>query len=268
MGVSWRFCCSSWARFIRTPTRTALMGKTVGQSIDGTRLWKGTQLGMLIRSKKTSFILIGPRGWHQNGWKKQNLVLMWKKLMKNVDIEEPTSLLDHVYLACTQRERKPNEKFIELYNKMFESRISSGATEKIPGWERPRKNCSVVLRHGRTCPKKWVQRWTRNHLVLHQHPDMSLENALLVETLSNHQENLLDILIEQVDSVLRLFSIPDLRHEVVLFHLRLGICHVHLFGQNHFFSNESFSMNFRCVPSLSSSSRSTTSMSPFQIPAA
>ena len=69
--------------------------------------------------------------------KKPNLVLMWKKLMKNVDIEEPTSFLDHVYLGCTQRERKPNEKFIELHNKMFEFRISSGATEKIPGWERP-----------------------------------------------------------------------------------------------------------------------------------
>ena len=28
--------------------------------------------------------------------KKQNLAPLWKKLMKNVDIEEPTSFLDHV----------------------------------------------------------------------------------------------------------------------------------------------------------------------------
>ena len=33
--------------------------------------------------------------------KKQNLARMWKKLMKNVDIEEPTSFLDRVYLGCT-----------------------------------------------------------------------------------------------------------------------------------------------------------------------
>ena len=33
--------------------------------------------------------------------KKQNLARMWRKLMKNVDIEERTSLLDHVYLGCT-----------------------------------------------------------------------------------------------------------------------------------------------------------------------
>ena len=31
--------------------------------------------------------------------KKQNLAPMWKKWMKNVDIDEPTSFLDHVYLG-------------------------------------------------------------------------------------------------------------------------------------------------------------------------
>ena len=31
--------------------------------------------------------------------KKQNMAPMWKKLMKNVDLDEPTSHLDHVYLA-------------------------------------------------------------------------------------------------------------------------------------------------------------------------
>ncbi len=70
--------------------------------------------------------------------KKQNLALMWKKLMNDVDIEEPTSFLDHVYLRCTQRECKPNEKIIGQYNKMFESSISAGATEKLPGWDKPR----------------------------------------------------------------------------------------------------------------------------------
>ena len=41
--------------------------------------------------------------------KKQNMAPMWKKLMKTVDLDEPTSFLDHVYLGCTQRECKPNE---------------------------------------------------------------------------------------------------------------------------------------------------------------
>ena len=62
---------------------------------------------------------------------------MWKKLMKKVDLDEPTSFLDHVYLGCTQRECKPNEIIIEQFTKMFESRISAGGTEKLPGWEKP-----------------------------------------------------------------------------------------------------------------------------------
>ena len=53
--------------------------------------------------------------------------------MKNVDLGEPTSFLDHVYLGCTQRECKPNGITIEEYTKMFESRISEGATEKLSG---------------------------------------------------------------------------------------------------------------------------------------
>ena len=35
---------------------------------------------------------------------KQNLDPMWKILMKDVDLGEPTSLFDHVHLECTQRE--------------------------------------------------------------------------------------------------------------------------------------------------------------------
>ena len=41
--------------------------------------------------------------------KKQYMAPMWKKMMKNVDFDRPTSLLDHVYWGCTQRECKPNE---------------------------------------------------------------------------------------------------------------------------------------------------------------
>ena len=32
---------------------------------------------------------------------------MWKKLMQQVDLDEPNSFLDHEYLGCTQRECKP-----------------------------------------------------------------------------------------------------------------------------------------------------------------
>ena len=59
--------------------------------------------------------------------------------------------------GCTQRACKPNEIIVEEYTKMYESRVSAGATEKLPGWEKPsRKNSRVVPRHGRSCSK---MRW-------------------------------------------------------------------------------------------------------------
>ena len=67
----------------------------------------------------------------------QNMAPMWKKLMKNVDLDEPTSFLYHVYFGCTQRESKPNEDIVNQYREMFESRIFAGSTQKSPGWEKP-----------------------------------------------------------------------------------------------------------------------------------
>ena len=74
--------------------------------------------------------------------KKQNMVLMWKKLMKNVDFDEPTSFLDHLYQGCTHRECKPNEIIIDEYRKMFESIISTGALGKLPGWKKTSRKAS------------------------------------------------------------------------------------------------------------------------------
>ena len=54
---------------------------------------------------------------------KQNVAPTWKKLMKNVELDEPTSFLDHEDLGCTQREWK-NATNVEQFSKMFESRVS------------------------------------------------------------------------------------------------------------------------------------------------
>ena len=57
--------------------------------------------------------------------KKQNLDPMWKLLNKEVDLGEPTSFLDHVYLGCTQRQCQISKDIVDNYRTMFESRISS-----------------------------------------------------------------------------------------------------------------------------------------------
>ena len=59
--------------------------------------------------------------------KKQNLALMWQKLMKDVDIEEPTSFLLN-WNANQTRKLLDNTRCVN-------SRISAGATEKLPRWD-------------------------------------------------------------------------------------------------------------------------------------
>ena len=64
--------------------------------------------------------------------KKQNIDPMWKVLNKEIDLGEPTSFLDHVYLGCTQRQCQISKDVVDNYRAMFESRISAGGTEKLP----------------------------------------------------------------------------------------------------------------------------------------
>ena len=64
--------------------------------------------------------------------KKQNIKPMWKVLNKEVDLGEPTSFRDHVYLGCIQRQCEISKDIVDNHRTMFESRISAGGAEKLP----------------------------------------------------------------------------------------------------------------------------------------
>ena len=49
--------------------------------------------------------------------KKQNSSPTWKILVKDVDMGEPTSFLDHVHLGCTQRECQRSKDIVDNYKK-------------------------------------------------------------------------------------------------------------------------------------------------------
>ena len=64
--------------------------------------------------------------------KKQNIDPMWKLLNKEVDLGEPTTFLDHVYLGCNQRQCQISKDIVDNYRTMFDSRIFAGGLEKLP----------------------------------------------------------------------------------------------------------------------------------------
>ena len=94
-------------------------------------------------------------------------------------------------------------------------------------------------------------------------PEMSLENAVMVETLLILLGNLDDVLLELEDPVSRgIFSVPDLLQKILLFHLRPGICiFLSLLSVISSFVLGLFSMDSDASISFSSS-RSTTSIGP------
>ena len=79
--------------------------------------------------------------------------------MKLVDLGEPTSFLDRKKVGCTQRECKPNEDIVNQHREMFESRISDGLTEKLPGSEKPHAETVAWSNGMEGHAKKCVERY-------------------------------------------------------------------------------------------------------------
>ena len=79
--------------------------------------------------------------------------------MKDVDLGEPTSFLDHVYLGCTQRECQISKDTVDNYRNMFESRISAGVKENLPVSEKSDANISSWSYDMEGHAKKCVERY-------------------------------------------------------------------------------------------------------------
>ena len=62
--------------------------------------------------------------------KKHNVDPMWK-ILKEVDLGEPTSFLDHVYLGCTKKMRNKQRYCGQLQNHVRIANFRRGV-EKLP----------------------------------------------------------------------------------------------------------------------------------------
>ena len=79
--------------------------------------------------------------------------------MKDVDLGEPASFLDHVYLGCTQRECQTSKDIVDNYRNMYVSKISAGAAEKLPSTGKLDANISSWSYDMEGHAKKCVERY-------------------------------------------------------------------------------------------------------------
>ena len=106
------------------------MGEAIRESSVGTRLGTSSKLGMFFVNREKGLFLSVYVDDIKLAGKKQNIEPTWTMFMKDVDLGEPTSFLDHVHLGCTQRDCQLSKDIVDKYRRIFESRISAGAEEK------------------------------------------------------------------------------------------------------------------------------------------
>ena len=107
------------------------MGKVIRKSSIGTRLGKSSELGMCVCQTSKRTIPISVCGRYKTCWQETKHQSDLEMLMKGVDVGEPTSFLDHVYVGCTQRECQISKDIVDNYKSLFESRMSAGAEENF-----------------------------------------------------------------------------------------------------------------------------------------
>ena len=157
-------------------------------SLDGKKVQNWECL--FVHGRRTLFLSVSVDDIKMAG-KKQNLAPMWKKLMKNVDIEKPTSFLDHVYLGCAQRECKTKRenywaKQQDVWIPYFcwsNREITSMGPHDMEGHAR-----KCVERYCELANKKTEQQNEVSHLCLdgHQIKEEELENKGELSEVCSH----------------------------------------------------------------------------------
>ena len=91
---------------------------------------------------------------------------------EDVDLGEPTTFFDQVYLGCTQRECQTSKDIVDKYRNMFESRILAGALEKLPVSEKSDANVSSwscdMEGHAKKCVGKYCELANKTTQPLHK----------------------------------------------------------------------------------------------------
>ena len=144
-----------------TPIAGWLWERQFGNVLLGLGRERVPKLGMYVRSLETKVTSVRKFGWLQNGWTEAEYGSpCGRKWWKNVDLEEPTSFLDHVQLGSTQRECKPTEIIIEEHKDVWITCFYWSNWKITRVEETSRKDDCMVPRHGRTCSKmRWAILW-------------------------------------------------------------------------------------------------------------
>ena len=95
----------------------------------------------------------------------------WKKVMSNVDLEEPTPIIDQVYLGCTHHESETNERIAAEKQDLF-TKLASSTTSKITNFNNDTKRNLIsssydMQGHAQKCVERFCELANRTTDKLH-----------------------------------------------------------------------------------------------------
>ena len=138
----------------------------MGKAFRGKFYWntvgKSSKLGMLIcKHRRGLFMSVYVDDKKKRLGRNKNTDPMWKVLMKVVDLGEPTSFFDHVYLGCTQRECGNGQRYCRQLQKYVRIQNFRRSNKKIPGSGKPDANISTrsfdMEGHAKKCVERYCE---------------------------------------------------------------------------------------------------------------
>ena len=154
-------------------------GKGNSRKFYWSTVWRKFQIGNIFRKQRKRAFLVCVCGRFKN-WLGRKIDRMWKVLMEDVDLSEPTSSLDHVYLGCAQRKCQTSKDIVDNCRNMFEFQISAGATEKLPHSEKLGANISSwsydIEGHGKKCVERHCELANRTTQQLYEVPTPCMDD--------------------------------------------------------------------------------------------
>ena len=165
---------SSWTKSVRSSVGRTVMEKAFWESSIGARLVKSSELGCVSVNPEQGLFLSVTVDDIKLAGKKQNLDPRWEILSKEVDLGEPTSFLDHLYLGCSQRQCETSQNIVD------NCRSWISACQKVYGtlfWISEQNNATVVESlHSLPSIQRWriLLIWRIARCMLSNCPDMSV----------------------------------------------------------------------------------------------
>ena len=164
MGKHWRFCGTSWMnmKVIHEPD---CYGKDNSRKFIRTWMGQGTNLGMYVCSSKTRVISVSFRGWHLNGWREAE----YGSHVAEIDAKCWHWRTRIISWPCTfgmcSADANQMKHLLNSTRRCWITHFCWGNWKFTRAGKTSRKNCSVVLWHGRTGSKmRWVVLWTGKKL--------------------------------------------------------------------------------------------------------